>query len=371
MENVAPIEKISTLEEKKERKSNFELLRIIAMLLIISGHFIGQSEVLNHVNSINEFYLRIIGRAARIASNIFLLIGTWFMVDSKYKSSRIWKLYGEVALYTISITLIMVIINVNVTIKQVIRGLLPFFGYPVWFASAYIMLLLLSPFLKKIIEWDMKILGKFILFLFILISITSTLPSQQTAYVADCCWFIFVYLFIGYFKRLNINLKSHKWFFLGAGLFIYFILVITEYICIRYENKYGILSVGTYLSKKYLSDLKTIPNFLSSFCIFVFFANIDLKLNKIINFIASTTFGVYIIHQVPAFIDFLWHKIFVCDLWINSKFVFIYSIITIVLVYIVASIIDICRKKWLEPLWTGSKIYKYLCEKLDNFIGIS
>lgn len=371
MQDAVSSDKNYKLGVEKSRQSNIELLRIIAMLLIIAGHFIGQSQILNHVDNINGFYLSIIGRAARIATNIFLLIGTWFMVDSTYKSSKVWKLYGEVAVYTISITLIMAIINENITIQQFVRGLLPFLGYPVWFASAYIMLLLLSPFLKKILQWDMKILGKFVFFLFILISVISTLSSQQVAYVADCCWFIFVYLFMGYFKRLNIDLKKYKWILLVTGLFIYFGLVITEYLCIRYGANYKILSIGTFLSQKYLSDLKTIPNFLAAFCIFGFFTSIDLKTNKTINFIASTTFGVYIIHQVPAFIDFLWHKIFFCDLWINSKFVFIYTIITIVLVYVMASIIDICRKKLLEPLWIKSRLYKYLCQKLDDFIGIT
>ena len=79
------------------------------MLAIVSGHFVGQSGILDNANGINEFILYIIGFGQRIAVNIFLIIGTWFMVDRDFKAKRVVKLYSQVFIYTVTITTIMLI----------------------------------------------------------------------------------------------------------------------------------------------------------------------------------------------------------------------------------------------------------------------
>ena len=62
------------------RQSNFELLRILAILMVIIGHFIRQSGLLESEVATTGFINIILGSAGRIAVNIFLLIGSRFMV---------------------------------------------------------------------------------------------------------------------------------------------------------------------------------------------------------------------------------------------------------------------------------------------------
>lgn len=86
---------MDNITTKRERNSNIELLRIISMLCIVIGHFVGQSGILKiyNINNFNIIFLNIISNGLRIATNIFLMIGTYFMVDSKYKSKNILKIY--------------------------------------------------------------------------------------------------------------------------------------------------------------------------------------------------------------------------------------------------------------------------------------
>ena len=74
------------------RQSNFELLRLVAMLAIVAGHFVSQSAV-GHASGAAGTVASILSSGPRLAVNLFLLVGCWFMVDAKFKAERLLKLY--------------------------------------------------------------------------------------------------------------------------------------------------------------------------------------------------------------------------------------------------------------------------------------
>lgn len=197
--------------EKKNsiRNSNIELLRIIAMFFIVAGHFIAQSGDIVYSFCVNDYILIFLGSASRIAVNVFLIVGVWYMVDSKFSAERILKLYIQVITYSVPITIIMLLLNrENVSVKDFARGFLPFWGRGLWFASAYITLMLFKPFLDKILDWGKKELGIFVGLMFLFISFVSTLPDVQEGYVVDSVWFLVVYLFVGYKKKYPFHIKT-------------------------------------------------------------------------------------------------------------------------------------------------------------------
>ena len=53
--------------------------------------------------------------------------------------------------------------------------------------------------------------------------------------------------------------------------------------------------------ERILADFKSLPMFLSAFCIFVFFAKTDIGSRGWINALARPAFAVYVAHQTPAF----------------------------------------------------------------------
>lgn len=87
-----------------KRDANIELLRIVSMILIIAGHLVEQNNVIEKINGISLFTALLLGSAYRIAVNIFLLIGVWFMVNKEFSARRIIVLYGEVWFYGIFLT---------------------------------------------------------------------------------------------------------------------------------------------------------------------------------------------------------------------------------------------------------------------------
>ena len=148
--------------------------------------------------------------------------------------------------------------------------------------------------------------------------------------------------------------------FLISGLSIYLFLITIMY-CFKENN------VITTIALQYLNDIKTIPNFLCAIFISLFFLELTPHNNKIINFISKPTFGIYIIHQVPALIPTLWFGLFRVSEFYNFEYFILYLIIVVFLVYIFGAIIDYIRNKFIEPIWINTSLFNKLCILIDNF----
>jgi surface polysaccharide O-acyltransferase-like enzyme len=149
---------------RKERSSNLELLRLLAMFCIVANHLVGQGDVLRDASGVNFLFSFFVGNAARISVNVFLIIGCWFMADASFRGSRFVKLWLEELFYTVILTLLMVCFYpADVKPNYVIAAFFPVFGYNHWFISGYLVLILLSPFLKKILEMRPERLKKLVL----------------------------------------------------------------------------------------------------------------------------------------------------------------------------------------------------------------
>lgn len=91
----------------KERNSNFELLRIISMLLIIAHHFVVNSGVMaefdfRNINS-NMLFLQLFGMWGKTAINIFILISGYFLCEMTFTWQRWLKVYLQWKFYRIVI----------------------------------------------------------------------------------------------------------------------------------------------------------------------------------------------------------------------------------------------------------------------------
>lgn len=93
------------------RQSSFELLRLLAIIAVVLGHFIRQSGLADTATGANAIINTFLGSGGRISVNVFLLLGSWFMVDATFRLRRIVRLYLEVVFYSIPITLLMITIG--------------------------------------------------------------------------------------------------------------------------------------------------------------------------------------------------------------------------------------------------------------------
>lgn len=344
----------------KERNSNFELLRIIAMFFIVIGHFIGQTHSIDTLVGTNKVIAEFLAFLLKISVNIFLFIGCWFMVDKPFKSSKIIDLYLQLWQYTFSLTVLFILLGFHISNFDIIRNVFPFSGKALWFVSTYLVLIALHPFLNKLFSLKRDILKKLLIILSIVIVYISTIQKFFDSWLDCVSWFVFVYLFIGYFKKYLYNkININKYLSLLLGLLIYFSLVV-----MNFHSNNTLLS--TFASKSLL-DIKTLPNVICSACIFYFFLKSNIGCNKIINYIAKSTLAVYIIHQTPGVKDILWYNIIQCEKWICSDLYILYVLLIPIILYLITICTEAIRTNYIMPLLKNFKLYKYIQNKIDKF----
>lgn len=80
---------------------------------------------------------------------------------------------------------------------------------------------------------------------------------------------------------------------------------------------------------------------------------------------AKNTLDVYMIHQTPGFYTFLWTSILQSYKWQCSPYFIIWYVLAIVATYVGCSIIGRLRVQFIEPVWTKSKLFNSIVERID------
>ena len=107
---------------------------------------------------------------------------------------------------------------------------------------------------------------------------------------------------------------------------------------------------------------------------FCFFKNINIKCNKFINEISSATFAVFLIHSSsPSMRVFLWEHLLNIKGHYCDKFLFVYAIVCVLLVYAICILIDLMRIRFIEkPLFnklSKNEGYTAICCKIDGILN--
>ena len=344
------------------RQSNWELLRIISMLAIVAGHFLGQSGAYDVLGGTDLYIALFLGSASRVAVSLFLMLGVWFLVDSSFKAERIIKLYAQYFYYSCLPVLILFLLGFTISHREIAAAIFPY-SFSAWFVTTYLALLLIAPFLQKILLWDEEILKKFTIVSFLLISGVASIHKLTDTYLDTVIWFFFMYIAIGYYKHhLSHKIHINKWLMLVLGGGIYVALVTLSW----FGHNGTMVTIG-HIASNYLSDYKSIPNLCIAFPVFYFFEHLKIEPNQFINRCAKSALAVYLIHQAPGIIHPLWFDFYQCDIFLSGHYPILYSLFVIISCYAFASIIDILRMKLVEPYFLSIYLFRKSKECLAKF----
>ena len=146
-------EKIS--KNKFSRNSNLELLRIISMILIVSHHYSVHGFTINDMDfSRNKYIVDFLSLGGKLGVNCFILISGYFSIKSKFTIKKLLKLEGQVLFYSISFLMLFLTVltpKESIGIKLILKNLLPVIYNCYWFATTYIILMILSPYINILI----------------------------------------------------------------------------------------------------------------------------------------------------------------------------------------------------------------------------
>lgn len=327
-----------------QRKSNIELLRIVAMAIIVMHHYSVHSNfIITNDITWNKLFIQLFGFGGKVGVDVFVIITGFFMIQMSFKLEKLVKLLGEIWFYGIAILIFAVCKPLDtVNIKNIIHSILPF-GQTNWFAYTYLVLYVLIPVLNQGIKNLSQVLYK------------------KTLLIGGICWFaiptfipfltfqespllMFIYLYaLGAYIRLYVGNISKNRITQLMGIGIGGIVVGTVLIDIFTIFYPGLLKhVFYFVTKGY-----SVFALLLALSLFFYFNQLNIRYNRYINMIASTTFGIYLIHDSDLLKDYIWNQIF-NPMYYHSIYLPVYAIYAVVLVFSLGAIIDYIRINTLE-----------------------
>ncbi len=141
---------------KNERQSNIELLRIFAAIMVFFLHYINYGTNFSALTTHEKaFCYFLFYPGGRMAVNIFVIVGAWFLVDQKFNAKRLIRIWTAILCYTIPIAFLVKFTR-GLSTQYIIKAFLPLSFGLVWFFQPYLVLLLISPLLNKLLKESSK-----------------------------------------------------------------------------------------------------------------------------------------------------------------------------------------------------------------------
>lgn len=343
---------------RRRRVSNFEVLRIVAIAIIIIHHYFDHSQV--NVASLSYFgkaWYYLCWSFGRCGVILFIMISGYFSCTSRFNLKRLIMLWLEVLFYSVLIYIIFFATGqIEFSSDELIKNLFPIMWTRYWFATCYVALMIVSPLLNLIIKHLSRsrhfvtcVVGA------VIYSVVPTFFAQDFLYLNEFITFIFLYILAAYLRKyggLKIKIRTDI-----------LIIVITAAVTLllRFLAIEGVF--GEEYDSMRFSELCSIFMLIISVACLEITAKSKPFTNKAINWISKSTFGVYLIHDNPYVRSPLWDKLFKVAEVSGGNFVLfvLHTIGAVIAVYAVCSLVDALRRFIEKPV---SSAYDKLSEKL-------
>ncbi len=353
------MEQTNVQNSVKAREANMELLRIVAMLMVITLHCVGRGLLLSNsvISNVNLLLIQFLDSFSLTANSLFILLTGYYYIGKKFNLRKILSLWGKTLFYCILIFTIYSILNLK---TNFLNSFFPVFSGAYWFITSYIALYFIMPFLNIAInKFSQKQCKFLIIFLVILMGVIRIIFNPADLFNSTFMHIIVIYIIGAYIKKY-VKIEPNKQYFIKYVLVaIIFTVAIT------------ILNVLVHIVPKTLDVWIIIANILSYFrnfiniilvymaiLLFMKFKTINIKsnkLSKLILYISPSVFSIYIIHDNVHLRDMIWQKFSFINL-ANSWLMIPYIILAILIVFTVCLAIDLIRR----GIYTGLKKIKII-----------
>lgn len=258
------------------------------------------------------------------------MITGYFGIDANQNcKKKLVRLWVDREFYAVAISVIMLMAGVQVfSATYFFRAVLPILTCRHNYVTSFFYLYLLIPFLNRMLHGlNKKEYGNFCLTYGALISLIPTFMSLTVVYRENVYsylgWMVFLYCIGGYIRLYGTELKWKYPFLICGG-----ILMITFFCVFLAEKQISWIPERYFLNNQY----SIIALFLSVL-IFKCFLQLNIRKNSIINGMAAASFGVLLLHDDPLVRELLWNKMFQCNTYASSPYLFPYAIAVIAMVY--------------------------------------
>lgn len=355
------------MRENTKRNYGIDLLRIVSMLMVVLVHVLGQGGILANTRGVNNAVVWLLEIMAFSAVDCYALISGYVGYSENEKPCYYRKFLGlwtQIFTYSFGITFVAFLVDVEgVGLKNLFISMFPITFKFYWYACAYVGLFFLIPWINKLLQacskWEST---KFIFIIAMTFIVYVTFSNR----IDDCfllndgysfIWLTILYTIGAWIKKCNVflYLKNSKLLILGGTC-----ILLTWSIKIFLRNT------------EWSTLLVNYTSFTVVFMAFVFLAIFSkLKIGKvgekIIRFIAPSTFGVYLIHVHPILYNYLLKDAF---LWCVSSSWWMLIIETFVSTFVIFSVCIMIEtiRLWLFRVLKVDQLIDKITIIIENFV---
>ena len=289
----------TTGNKKTARQSNIELLRMLAMFLVLLVHAdffsLGSPSANEIVHKPLDAFLRIFFESISIVCvNVFVLISGWFGIKPSFKG--LCNFLYQCLFFLTGLYLITILIGVNEISKGGLAGCI-FATKLNWFIKAYLLLYFLSPVLNAFVKTASQRTFKLVLVSFFTFTCTygwlGAAGFMEDGYTP--LFFIGLYLLARYTRLYEPKWSQHK---PSRYFAIYFMCAMfVTAIVFSYPHllgKYVPVNLYSYICP---------TTIIGAMSLLLCFTKIKLQ-NRFVNWCGISCFAVFLLHVSPST---LWH----------------------------------------------------------------
>lgn len=340
--------------KNKTRESGIELLRIIAMLMVMFVHAdflaMGAPKSTDIVNNVADASVRVwIQTLTMCCVDIFVLISGWFSINPKIKSISAFLFQCLFFYFGIYIVLIL-LGHTSLSVKGIKICIVA--TKLNWFIKSYLFLYILAPVLNTYVQQiDRKTQRNVLLAFYSMLFVYGWL-FDATYEIANGCStlsFIGLYLLARYIRLFQPKLVEmpRKRYLLINVFVVTFITVL--YITPPYL---GILN-STFLGNVWISNVSPLIVLISVFFL-LYFANLKFK-SLFVNIVAASSFAAFLLHANPNISPWYLEK---CKSWHEEFGILGWGYISLFVIFLFALSVMIDQLRLCVWRCLSSKIFK-------------
>jgi surface polysaccharide O-acyltransferase-like enzyme len=289
-----------------KRMANYELLRVLAMIMVVVMHFLAQSDSLLEID-VPVSGVRVLGSLLEafclVAVNVYVLISGYFGVRGAFRPGKAAALFLQIWFYALMIPPVLILLGVptaasSMGVYGLIQYLFPIETEHYWFATSYFMLYLLSPVLnmaaRNLTKKQLQItLGGLLVLLCGMKSI-SPFAFAFDRYGYDLPWFICVYLAAAYLSLYGWEfMEKRGWLvYVGSALAGFGVNAVMYFASCRWDSFRYYFTVPFHYNYIFC--------FTGAVGLFYGFSKIHIKEGlsaEVIRRLGGLCFGVYLLHE--------------------------------------------------------------------------
>lgn len=218
------------MEEKRKesRMANMELLRMLAMLLVTTLHFLDKGGNLPKLSGDMPSYGYLawaMESLAITAVNVYMLLSGYFLVESAFKPKRLLGLLGQIWFYSIGVGLVGAAFGYlpegGMTLHYLLLLVFPVSMNHYWFMTAYVCMYLFAPLLsagiKKMSRRQLQVVLGILLLVYSVVksAVPASLDADMRGY--DGIWYLCVFVAAAYLRLHGLPFFKNK----RRGLLVY------------------------------------------------------------------------------------------------------------------------------------------------------